>query len=128
MRVRLVQIISLLVLFLYLLFPAYVFQNVNSMNHSHAKPMVDCPFMTDTTAMCPVKFLNHLKSWKDLTLLIPSLKIFSILLLFLFLLFLSFTPPKSYKENSYIKKQKFKELFILHKILFSKGILNSKAY
>ncbi len=123
------KIIGLGVIFLYLMLPMYIFNHMMSMGEVHTSSVPDCPFMTDQSSFCPIEFFAHLDILQK-NLLHTPLAFKIILTLFMGLLFfiLTYTSPPLVGLLAYFKQRKHKIISDLYQMLFSQGILNSKAY
>lgn len=123
------KIVSFGIIFLYLMLPMYIFTHMMSMSKTHTSSVPDCPFMTDQSSFCPIEFFAHLDILQK-NLLHTPLAFKIILGLFMSLVFfiLTYASPPLVGLLVYLKQRKHIVISNLHQMLFSQGILNSKAY
>lgn len=92
--------------------------------HSMSPNYDDCPFILGEHSICAMDTIGHISAWKNLigSILVNLLNIILPIILVLFLIYLN--TINLARSRLYIKP--LHENFIT--ILFSQGILNSKAY
>jgi len=124
------KIFGTLVLLIYLLIPLFLFQNVVNLGNGYQMTsMPNCPHESGEQAICPMDF-SFYSSIFDTTSTINTkdLKIFLLIsVLSLSFLFIS-KKPKDSPLFFYFKNQKYLYLSDLYLWLYSRGILNGKAY
>ena len=106
-----------------------------SMNKSEG--MSPCPYMQDSSSICPMNLIDHIQAWQNTMRANPIKRIILILAGFLFtyiflFLFKRFLQSKEFGERRKIKMYELKHRTFntpfLFTYLFSQGILNSKLY
>jgi hypothetical protein len=127
-KMSLGKIITATLILAFLAIPFLMFPpTVGTMHHAHlAMNTPDCPYMTDTQALCPINLAFILQMWES----IFSSAISNIKLLVFFILCLvvvSYTRPISKSYTRYRQKTK-SDISILYRELFSNGILNPKVF
>ena len=121
--------IAIILAVIYLFAPLYIVKHVGDMSESHFMSNTDCPYISGENSMCPISLNDHISAWKSILLVVlPKV----ILLSGFYIIFISFNIGfKSFSKNKlllYWRREKYKDIYRLFVNLFSKGILNSKAY
>ncbi len=120
--------IAILIIFAYVFVGLYfLYSNINMHKMSHHHTDSSCTFVMGQNVLCGANILDFINKWKDiysvnisyknLIFITPFLLAYIPIIFVIILLFNLFL---------YIKKSF--SIPILYNILFSKGILNSKAY
>ncbi len=90
-------------------------------------PMEHCPFAVGEHSLCQMNSFEHLKVWHQFTTtLLPLIKILTVVVILLGLIYFSFHSPPVTKFLFYLKRERLR-IFSLYQELFSQGILNPKA-
>jgi len=77
----------------------------NHANHSTETPMINCPYANNNYSLCDNNF-DHINNWRQFSnVIIPSLVIFSLLVLGIFLYF--FGKKNLLNQNQYFYKWKY---------------------
>lgn len=122
------KITASLIIALYALIPLYFFSHMMHMDDSQMVTMQDCPYSIGQYSVCPLDFTGHLNMWQDLTLVsVPSAVILCVLYCALYFILVYITPLVK-RRLLYERQRHHIKLFYLFKELFSRGILNTKAY
>ncbi len=123
-RTKIAKIITIAIIVLYLFTPIYISSHLNHMMRDYNMHMAnDCMYTNTTEALCPMDLFNNINSWFQASLnTLPKIKI----LLVLFVA--SFTFTILMRRFVIFKRKTREKTFNFYLNLFSRGILNSKAY
>ena len=114
----------------YLLTPLYLVKHMGDMSEPHSMmASSDCQYLTGENSMCPISLYDHISAWKSILLVVlPSVLLLSSLYVLLLSVYFVLLSLKQKKLFLYLRREKYKGIYILFVNLFSKGILNSRAY
>ena len=91
-------------------------------------PMEHCPFVINQYVICTITISEHIREWQNwLQNFLPSFKTTTSAILFFTLSYI-ITSPSILRLLLYCKQQHKVRTFSFLQILFSQGILHSKAY
>lgn len=123
------KIFGILILLVYILIPVMFYQNMSEFDNHHMSSMSNCQYMEDGQSICPMNFLFYLGIWGlTSTINVQDLKIFVSLLFFVISCLFISKILKIFKPNIFFNNQRYRLIPDLYIELYSKGILNGKAY
>lgn len=127
-KYKFVKIATILLLFVFILLPVVGFYSMQNMDHKHNIHFVlDCPYLEGGFSVCPLNLFGHLNLIKSISFgLLSFAYIFN--LFFIVFVFKLIFKPKIFNLFLYIKRYSFKNILILYRELFTRGILNPKVF
>lgn len=123
------KFLAFVVIAFYIFLPIFSLHLVKNMEHVHSPLMADCPYVSGGSAVCPLSLFNHLDIFKNLSFVVLSnIEIFYLISVFVILFVLIAKSPPYLRYFLYQKIYKYKDILILYRNLFSRGILNPKVF
>ncbi len=105
----------------------FLYSNIESHNGMHHHTNQNCTYIMGQDILCSMNLFDFMDKWKDIYSIIifyQNIMLISLVAIFVSLLFINFL--RFHVQLLYFKR--FFTIPILYEILFSRGILNSKAF